>query len=85
MPETRAQIEGCEVQLRDCESLIIQEAADKKITLASLALTYYWCRVSDERPDFGKINRAIMEHRGQSGLINVKKKADKLIKEKSHA
>ena len=44
-----------------CEETILQEIADKNFTRDSVAITYAFCIESTEKPNFSKINRAIID------------------------
>lgn len=66
----------------DCEDAILGEIADKAFTRDSIAQTYAFCLISDEKIDFPKINRAIVERWSRNALVYIKEKAWKLVERK---
>ena len=61
-----------------CEGIILQEINDKNVTRDSIAITYAFCIDSTEKPNFAKINRAIVNRWSHSALDYIKKEAWKL-------
>ena len=70
------------MELVCCESTILNEIKHKECKRNDIALTYYFCMVSLEDIDWGKVNRAIVERWSRSGLEYIKKEAYKWHKKK---
>ena len=72
--------------LLDCQRILTDGAADRRVTLRSLGLTYAHAIRSTtaemDTVDWVTVNAAIIQHRGQSGLTRVKTRAWRLIEEK---
>ena len=73
------------VELMFCESVILQEIAEKETTRDSVALTYAFCIISSEEIDFRKINIAIAERWSRSAVNYIKHKAWRTVKQKTIA
>ena len=63
------------MELLCCEDTILNEIEHKECKRKNIALTYYFCMVSSEEVDWGKINKAIMERWSRSGLNYIKTEA----------
>ena len=70
------------IELMGCEEIILQEIADKNFTRDSIVITYAFCIDSSEKPNFSKINKAIIDKWGRSVLKYIKSEAWKLRKGK---
>lgn len=73
------------VEMVDVEGTLLREAADKKVTRDSMAITYAFAirqHLNDGEVDFKKVNRAILEHRSMAALRYIKEKAWKLVEGK---
>ena len=68
-------------ELMDCEKCILEEIDNEECKRNDIAVTYAFCISSSENPNFGKINRAIVQRWSRSGLDYIKRKAWKLIEE----
>lgn len=64
------------------ERLMLHVIADKKFAMDDVAVTYAFCIESSEKPDFSKINRAIVKRWSVSGLAYIKERAWKLVEER---
>lgn len=75
--------------LRNCgnlwcvESVVEREVADKQMHRADLALTYALAMMSDWPTDWGRVNRAILTRWSESGLVWIKERAHRLLRETS--
>jgi len=69
------------VELMCCESTLLREIPDKRITRDSVALTYAFAIRSREKVDWAKVNRAITDRWSVSALLYIKRKAWKRIDE----
>lgn len=70
------------VELMACEMVLMQDIAEPTCTQKSLAITYAMAICSRDKPDWLKVNKAIIDRWSVRGLENVKKMAWKLIEEK---
>lgn len=75
-------MDGINIQMLDCERIILEECADKRFTQKSVVASYAWAITGQEKIDWKKVNAAIVARWSQSGLIRIKNAAWKLIKEK---
>jgi hypothetical protein len=50
----------------------LAEVADPRMTVEDVALIYRLCLASSTRVEWGKINRAIVDRWGHSGLAEIK-------------
>jgi len=62
-------------ELMDCEKCILEEIDNKESKRNDIAMTYAFCISSREKPNFGKINRAIVQRWSRSGLDYIKRRA----------
>lgn len=67
------------VELMSCEEGIIEEIESGDFTRDEITLTYAFYISSNQKPDFGKINRAIVTRWSVSALNYIKKKAWKIV------
>ena len=70
------------MELLCCEDTILNEIEHKECKRKDIALTYYFCMVSLEDIDWGKVNRAILERWSRSGLKYIKEEAYKWAEKK---
>ncbi len=63
------------IELINCENCILDEIADKESNRNDVAETYAFCIISSEKPNFGRINRAILQRWTRSGLDYIKRRA----------
>ena len=70
------------MELLCCEATILNEISHKECKRKDIALTYYFCIVSSEDIDWGKVNRAIIKRWSHSGLELIKKEAYKWAEKK---
>lgn len=62
-------------EMVDTTNTLLQEIAAKPATRKAVAMTYFLALVSSEQTDWAKVNAAIVERWGMSGLESVKKQA----------
>lgn len=76
-----------EIYMVGAGDVLLRELESRKVTQASVALTYAFCIKNDhdkyEAVDWPKINNAIIERWSASGLRRVKEMAWKRIKAKA--
>ena len=70
------------IELMGCEEVILQEITDKNFIRDDIAITYAFCIDSSEKPNFSKINKAIIDRWSRSALKYIKSEAWKLRKGK---
>ncbi len=70
------------IELMDCENHILEEIADKDFKRNDVAVTYAFCITSSEKPNFGRINRAIRQRWSRGGLDYIKRRAWKWVEGK---
>ena len=74
------------MELLCCEETILSEIEDKRFKRKNVALTYYFCLISSEDINWGKVNRAIIRRWSHSGLNYIKTEAwkwhDKKVKQR---
>jgi len=70
------------MEMMCCEATILNEISHKECKRNDIALTYYFCLVSSEKINWGRINRSIMERWSRSGLNYIKTEAWKHFEKK---
>lgn len=70
------------IELMACEMVLLQDIAEPSCTQKSLATTYAMALCSSDKPDWKKVNEAIIARWSFAGLERVKKMAWKLIEQK---
>ena len=63
------------VELFNCTETLLQEINDKNFKQVDIAVTYRLAMLSSEKPDWRKVNEAIINRWSKSGLERVKKMA----------
>lgn len=63
------------IEMGNVEKLILGEIANPKMKRLNVSKTYAWCLHSSEKPDFAKINAAILKRWSMSGLEWIKERA----------
>lgn len=71
------------MELADCTATLLREIADRRATQRDVAVTYLWARASSEPTDWPRVNRAIMDRWSPSGLVRLKRIAERLLKERA--
>ena len=74
-------MEGVRIELADPEGDLLREIADPKMTRNDVRLTYRLALRSQDRVDWGKVNRAIIERWSETALLLIKKWAWQDVKE----
>ncbi len=64
-----------QIELIDCERVLLQEIADTQFHRKDVAITYAMALRSSDQPDWAKINAAIMARWSRSGLEWIKRQA----------
>ncbi len=68
-----------QIELRNCQGVLLEEIANKQIKQKDIALTYAMSIVSSESVDFEVVNAAIIDRWSKSGLNRIKNMAWKII------
>jgi len=70
-----------QVNLMNCERILIEEIADRNMKRYDVALTYALAIMSDEaaRVDWAKVNAAIMNRWSKHALVYIKERAWKWV------
>lgn len=73
---------GFTIELMACEMVLLQEIGEPKCKQKDIAMTYAMAICSSDKPDWSKVNNAIIARWSKSGLARIKKAAWKLIEAK---
>ena len=74
--------EGVRIELADPEGDLLQEIADPVMRVADVRLTYRLALRSQDRVDWGKVNRAIIERWSLRTLSSIKSWAWRGVEER---
>lgn len=73
------EVTGIRIELADCTRVLCEEAQNREITQASIALTYALALRSGEKTDWEKVNGEILKRWRFSGLERIKRMAWKRL------